>query len=277
MFRIATVAGFAVMLMTTPVIAQSSDAAKLDALFDALAMSEIVDIMREEGLVYGASIADDMLPGGPSQAWMDAVELIYDPQMMLEDVRGAFDEALEGDDLDAMLAFYTSQPGTTIIDLEVSARRAMLDEEIARVSTEAAALEILDETPRYQMVRDFIAVNDLIEGNVVGSLNASYAFYVGLIDGGVMPGGITPETALQDVWSQEEDIRDSTTEWLYSFLLLAYQPLSDEDLSTYIAFSQTDAGQDLTGALFASFNDMFNDISGALGLATSRFLVSQEL
>jgi len=277
MYRIVTATCFAAATAYSPAFAQSNDIAKLDALFDALDMPEIIDIMREEGLAYGATLADDMLPGGQSQAWIDAVATIYDAQMMREDVRGAFDQSLEGDDLDAMLAFFTSARGEKIVGLEVSARRAMLDEAIEEASIEAAAIAMMDGTDRYQQVKSFVEINDLIEGNVVGSLNSSYAFYVGLIDGGAMPGGITPETALQDVWAQEDDIRESTTEWIYSFLLLAYQPLSDEDLAAYIAFSQTEAGQELTGALFTSFNDMFNDISGALGLAVSRFMVTQEL
>ncbi|MFO8127697.1 hypothetical protein [Yoonia sp.] len=120
-------------------------------------------------------------------------------------------------------------------------------------------------------------MNDLIEANVVGSLNSSYAFYTGLIDGGAMPADVTTETALQNVWSQEPDVRSDTTEWVYSFLLMAYQPLSDAELEAYIAFSRTEAGQDMSGALFSAFDGMFDDISRGLGLASSRFMVSQEL
>jgi hypothetical protein len=100
---------------------------------------------------------------------------------------------------------------------------------------------------------------------------------MGLIDGGAMPAGITAESALQEVWAQEEDIRADTTEWVYSFLMMAYQPLTDAELETYIDFTQTEAGKDLTNALFVSFNGMFDDISRALGLASSRFMTTQEL
>ena len=33
-----------------------------------------------------------------------------------------------------------------------------------------------------------------------------------------------------------------TAEWLYPFLMLAYQPLSDQDLDQYIAFSEHPGG-----------------------------------
>jgi hypothetical protein len=260
-----------------PAFAQDTQAEKVDALFAAIGLPDMLMIMREEGLEYGETLAVDMFPSGTTPLWAGAVSEIYDAEMMFEEVRGAFGEALEGDDIDAMLAFYTSAPGAAIIDLEVSARRALLDDAVEAASKDNAAIAMMDETPRFQMVQEFVAVNDLIESNVVGALNSNYAFYMGLIDGGAALPGVTADTALQDVWAQEPEIRSSTTEWVYSFLLMAYQPLSDADMQAYIAFSNTDAGEDINGALFEAFNGMFDDISRALGLAASRFMISQEL
>jgi len=277
MIRLATPLTFAVSLFMTPLWAQSSEETAVDALLDALGMPEMVNIMREEGLSYGDTLAVEMLPSGPTDQWRMAVSAVYDTEMMYEEVRGAFAEAVAGDDIESMLAFFTSQPGEKIVDLEVSARRAYLDEAVETASKESAAIAMMDQTPRYLMVQEFVDVNDLIEANVVGSLNSSYAFYTGLIDGGAMPAGVTAETALQDVWAQEPDVRKDTTEWVYSFLLMAYQPLSDAELEAYIAFSKTDAGQDMSDALFTAFDGMFDDISRGLGLASARFMISQEL
>lgn len=277
MNRFATPLAIALSLSITPLWAQPTDETKVDQLLGALGMPDIIEIMREEGLSYGRTLAEDMIPGGPTEQWGMAVSTIYDTEMMYEEVSGAFGEAVAGDDIDAMLDFFTSAPGEKIINLEVSARRAMLDEAVEEASKENAAIAMIDETPRYLLVQEFVEVNDLIEANVVGSLNSSYAFYTGLIDGGAMPAGVTAETALQNVWSQEPDVRSDTTEWVYSFLLMAYQPLSDAELEAYIAFSRTEAGQDMSGALFSAFDGMFDDISRGLGLASSRFMVSQEL
>jgi len=273
--RITTVAAL-VLTFTTYGWAQDRSA-QIDALYQAIGLPEILEVMQAEGIAYGEELGAEMLPGGASDDWAMAVASIYDLQTMDEEVRGAFAEAVMDDDIELMLDFFTSDRGQEIIALEIGARRAMLDEDVEEASKEAAALQVMDETPRYFAIRDFIAANDLIESNVVGALNSSYAFYMGLIDGGVMPPGITAETALQDVWAQEPDIRASTTEWVYAFLMLAYQPLSDDDLAAYQAFSETDVGQDLNDALFFAFDGMFDDISRALGLAASRFLISQEL
>ena len=277
MIRLAIPLAFAFSLSVVPVWAQTAEEAKVDSLLDALGMPQMIEIMREEGLAYGQTLAVDMLPGGPTDEWALAVSAIYDTEMMYEEVRGAFGEAVEGDDVDAMLAFFTTEQGEKIINLEVSARRALLDEAVEDASKENAAIAMMDDTPRYRMVAEYVAVNDLIESNVVGALNSSYAFYMGLIDGGAMPAGVTAETALQDVWAQEPEVRSETTEWVYSFLMMAYQPLSDDELQAYIEFSKTEAGQDMTSALFFAFAGMFDDISRGLGLASSRFMISQEL
>jgi hypothetical protein len=258
-------------------VAQDEQTAKVDALFEALALPQMLEIMREEGLEYGDTIAADMFPDGVTPRWRDAVSQIYKADMMYEEVHGAFAEELEGDDIDAMLAFYTSDIGETIIALEVAARRALLDDVIEAASKDNAAIAMMDDTPRYQMVKEFVDANDLIETNVVGAMNSNYAFYMGLIDGGARLPGVNADTALQEVWTQEPEIRSSTTEWVYGFLLMAYQPLSEADMEAYIAFSKTEAGQEINDALFDAFSGMFDDIARALGMASSRFMISQEL
>ena len=58
---------------------------------------------------------------------------------------------------------------------------------------------------------------------------------------------------------------------------MAYQPLADEDLEAYIAFSETDAGKQMNSALFEAFDGLFVDVSRDLGRASSRFMLRQEL
>jgi len=276
MLRAICVSLSVTLLLTPPAIAQDRDD-EIDELYQALGLPEILAVMQEEGISYGEELGQDMLPGGADSDWRSAVAMIYDLEMMNEEVYGAFAETIRDDDIDAMLEFFTSDRGQRIIALEVDARRAMLDEDIEEASKEAAALQAADETARFAAIRTFVETNDLIESNVVGALNSSYAFYMGLIDGGVMPPGVTADTALQDVWAQEPDIRANTTEWVYGFLMLAYQPLSDADIAAYQSFSESEAGADLNDALFQAFDGMFEDISRGLGLAASRFMVSQEL
>ena len=79
------------------------------------------------------------------------------------------------------------------------------------------------------------------------------------------------------MWAQEEDIRADTEEWVYSYLALAYDPLSNEDIEAYIALSRSDEGRALNRALFGAFDDLFVDISRRLGMGASRFLVGEDI
>jgi len=263
-------------LAAGPAEAQA-DPDKVARFFDALELPGIIAVMHQEGLDYADQIATDVIPGDPSAAWQTTIEHIYDAERMEEVALAALIDTLDGADLDAILAFYEAEPGRSIPPLEVSAREAMLDTGIEEAAKEIAASAMADETERFLLVRDFVEANDLIELNVVGALNANYAFYSGLQDGGALPPGMTEDQILADVWAQEPDIRDNTTEWVYAFLMLAYQPLSAADLETFTAFSETETGQRMNRALFEAFDRMFLEISRSLGEAAAEELTTQEL
>ncbi|MEY1555918.1 hypothetical protein AB3Y40_09815 [Yoonia sp. R2331] len=277
MIHFRMIAPLALAVSVTTAQAQTVEPAKVEALFDALGLPEMMQIMREEGVNYGAEIGEDLFDGRASVEWTNIVSGIYDADAMQTVVLEGLTTALEGDDVDAMIAFFSGEPGQTIIGLELSARRALLDETVEEAAKEVATEAMLDNTDRYQKVRSFIEINDLVETNVVGAMNSNYAFYTGLMDGGALPQELTEDQVLNDVWSQEPEIRVNTTEWVYSFLMLAYQPLSDADLDAYIAFSETEAGQDLNAAMFAAFDGMFEDISRALGLGSAQFMTGQDI
>ncbi len=257
-----------------PAAAQESDT---DALFDLLMLPEIIEIMREEGISYGDTIGQDLFGGPPNAEWTNTVARIYDYETMEGLVRADFAVSLEDADLTPMMEFFGSEQGQMIVGLEVSARRALLDEAVEDASKDAAAIATADENPRLALVKEFVETNNLIETNVEGSLNSNLAFYAGLLDGDAFDGALTEDQILTDVWSQEGDIRESTTEWIYSFLFMAYQPLDDADLQAYIAFSETGAGEQINRAMFVSFDRLFTGISRSLGRAAASEMTMQEL
>lgn len=252
-------------------------AGEADRLFDLLQLDEIIAVMNEEGVEYGVSVGEDLFPDRVDADWTGIVGEIYAVPRMTDRVRADLTDLSADMDLAPMIAFFETDLGGEIADLEVSARRAMLDDDVEDAAKEAAALALMDETPRAGQIETFVEANALIEQNVVGALNSNYAFYMGLVDGGGFPQDLTEEQILTNVWSQEAEIRANTNEWMYSFLMLAYTPLSDDDLDSYIAFSKTDAGQDLNQLLFGAFDPLFLDISRELGLASSRYMQGAEL
>ena len=267
-----------IILFLTPsytVIAQEDS--KLDPLINALELREIFDVMREEGVGYGDDLDRELLGGAGGAAWQKTVGNIYEPDRVWQTFMPRFAAELKGQDLVAMTEFFSTKRGRQITALEVSARRAMLDEGLEQESR-AAYREMAEQGhPRLTMLADFVEANDLVEFNVMGAMNASYAFYIGLDDGKAFEFELSQEDILKDVWSQETEIRLDTEEWIFAYLALAYAPLSDADLQAYIDFSNTDAGQALNAALFAGYDEVFSNVSKALGLSAAQIMRGEDL
>lgn len=250
---------------------------RIDALLDAVGVERMLELMREEGLVYGAELADDFLGGTGGRAWDAAVRDVYDLDRMRVRLKEGFEDSIEEDQLAPLETFYTSEIGVEIVALELAAREAFLDKSLED-ATKARIPEFEADHPEaFARVTEFIELNDLVDQNVVGALNSNYAFYMGLVDGGGFPGDLSESAILADVWGQEAEIRESTTEWLYAFLLTAYLPLDDDAMERYLDLSRSDAGQAFTRALFAGFDEMFIEVSRNLGAAASRFMATEEL
>lgn len=253
--------------------------AEIAALSETLMIAEVMAVMREEGIDYGSTLEAEMFPGRGGAEWQAIVALIYEPAEMQQMFEARLAEELQGEPeaIAAMADFFGGERGQRILRLELEARRALMDdtaEEAAKVTVQDM---IAEDDPRMEVLRRFADTNDLIESNVAGALNSNLAFYEGLSEGGAFEEPMTEDQMLADVWSQEPEIRADTEEWLYSYLALAYQPLSDEDMGAYQAFSETAAGQKLNSALFAAFDVVFTRISRDLGRAAARQMQGEDI
>ncbi|MGL6210744.1 MAG: hypothetical protein ACRC14_13055 [Paracoccaceae bacterium] len=254
-----------------------ADAARLVALSDLLQIGPAIEVMAEEGLAYGRDLEAGMFPGQGGPGWEAVVALIYDPATMRERFDAAFVDALAGSPhVGAIEAFFGSDLGQRALTLEVSARRALLDPEVEEAA-KLAYSGIAADAPRLRALRQFVEVNDLIESNVMGALNANLAFFQGMAELTGLDQAVPEDQMLADVWAQEGQVRQDTEDWLMPFLALAYKPLSDEDLAAYQAFSESDAGQALNAALFAAFDVLFTSVSRDLGRAAGRQVQGQDL
>lgn len=250
---------------------QAVSAARVAGLSETLKMGAIIEIMRQEGLEYGQTLEADLFPGRGGSRWGERVAEIYDVARM----RTEFDAVLSrelagaGDLLADIEAFFGSEQGQRILTLEVEARRALLDqavEDAAQVGWEDVQAE---RTSRADQLRRFAMVNDLIDSNVMGALNTNLSFYRGLSTADGFAAEMTEEDMLNEVWAQEPSVRQETEDWLFPFLSLAYQPLTDADLDAYIAFSETAAGKRMNSVLFVAFDAIFTRISYDLGVAAA--------
>jgi hypothetical protein len=175
------------------------------------------------------------------------------------------------------VAFFESDLGQDIVELEYSARMAFLDEAIEEGAIAQYQTSEAEDGPMLAAVKSFVATNDYVEANVAGALNSNFAFYTGMIDGGALSSRMSESDILADVWAQEPEIRANTEEWLYSYLLMAYQPLGVEELNVYEQIMATAEGRAMNAALFESFDQMYVAISRELGQSVAGYMLAEEL
>ena len=277
--------------MPLPVPAQSSGEAQLmlpdsrlaeeapevRAVFEAMGVYDIIEVMSVEGLDSAPEIEADMFPGQGGSAWPAVVAGIYATDSMVETFEAAVPvERMTPAILGELQAFYDTDLGRRIARGEVAARQALLEPGVEDSAREMARQQAEDETDRIGLLTEFIAANDLVERNVMGALNSNFAFYRGLDDGGAFEAEIPEELMLSEVWGQEAEIRADTTEWLYAYQILAYEDLSDAELQRYIDLSESAAGQALNAALFEAFDVMFEEVSYDLGRAAGSFVAGED-
>ncbi len=258
----------AFLVCGTPLFAND----KVEKLAQAMRLSEVMDILANEGDDQRRELDETML-GNTGGAFFEAqVGDIYDTVWMRERVTDAFEQGLTDTQLDQAILFFESDLGQTIIELENSARQAISDEAIEAMARDAYN-EVARDSVFYELVDEYIQVNNLIEQNVQGALSADYNFFRGL-DHEAM----TDEAALlADLLSRKDDMTAETTSWLYAFLLMAYRPLDEAQIRENIAFSRTETGRALNEALFDGFDRMLDGISFRLGEAVAMVLNGSEL
>jgi Uncharacterized protein conserved in bacteria (DUF2059) len=251
-------------------IAELGQALQLDALFE---------VLRDEGLAHGETLRADMFPLGGDAAWKATVAGIYDLPLM----RARFNQVLRSKlaqdpaTLETIIAFYNSELGQRVAGLEIEARRTFLDtaaEEAAQVAADNAAGA---KDPKVALIRRMIEAGDLVEMNVAGSMSGTLAFMSGMADSGAYGANIPEEQVISDAWAQEDATRADLSTWLYSYLGLAYAPLTEAELQTYVAFWESPAGQRLNAALFAAFDQAFRTVSYDLGHAAGTALLGRDI
>ena len=258
--------------------AQPTDGpAGVQRLLDALRVSELVAVMAEEGRSHGREMAADMLPAGAGGHVAAQLERIHDPARMEAELRARFAEVFGAADAGPLVAFFTSDEGREIVALELAARRAFLDPEI-EASARARYRALLagrGDDARLDAARAHVAAGDLVARNVAASLNANLAFTLGLIEGGALE--MSREAAIAQVWADADRLRDSTAEWVMSYLLLAQDGLSVAQVNDYTALLRSPAGRAMNAALFTAFGEIYVRNSHAMGRVLAAGMAARDL
>ncbi|MDO8982865.1 hypothetical protein [Cypionkella sp.] len=251
----------------------------ISALSQTLKIGALIAVMRTEGLANGKEMEADLFPGQDGAAWDVVVSRVYDTTRLHQIFDAALTKALQNDPATqaAMRDFFGTPLGQYILALEIDARKTLLDDNATEAAAKLWGKALNAKTPRAKQINRFAEINDLVESNVMGALNGNLAFYRGMNAAEAFAQPMPEADMLAEVWSQETDVRRDTTEWLFPFLMLAYQPLSDKELGKYIAFSETPAGQKANRAMFVAFDAMFVQVSKELGQSAGRLMAGQDI
>lgn len=249
----------------------------LAPLLEALGMNALYPVLREEGLSYAEGLREDMFPGRSPDIWAASVDAIYDTYRMARLMEAEMEARMPPEHVAPVLEFFQSDLGERIVLLEITAREAMLDEDVDNASRAALEEMRAESDPRLALIEEFVDANELVEMNVAGALNSNLAFFRGLADGGAFQGTMSEEEMLAEVWSQEPEVRAETADWVFAYLALAYEPLEDEELAAYTEMSRSPAGAALNTALFGAFDALFATISEELGHAAARLMAGQDI
>ena len=250
---------------------------ELYALFQAIGLYDVLEIMSIEGIDYADDLEAEMFPGQGGAAWPAMVAQTYSLERLTQDFEAAVPEdAFSADELDTLNAFFATEIGRRIVEGEILARREFIDPVVEEAANIVFREELAAENPRIDQLRAFNDANALIDLNVAGALNSNFAFYRGLVDGGAFDVELPEDLMLAEVWSQEPEIRAETELWLFSYQIVAYDALSDADMDAYITLSESPAGRVLNRTLFAAFDAMFEAVSYDLGAAAALFVAGEE-
>jgi hypothetical protein len=254
------------------------EAPELYNMFDAMGLYEVLSIMAEEHRQGAEALEAALFPGVGGEEWQAQINTLYTPARMVALFEESFPrDALSDEHIVVIQAFMDSAAGRRLIAGEVAARRAFLEETALEDGSSALMTAMEAEDERLETLLAFNEVNDLIARNVSGAMNARFAFFRGLFDGGAFEDGMGEDFMIDDVWAQEPTIRQDTIEWLFSFQFTAYSELENADLQAYVDHSMTDAGQEMVSALFVAFDEMLAILSYDLGYAASEYFAGEDI
>jgi hypothetical protein len=261
-----------------PALAQSAPPLREDtlAMLDAIGMEQSINIMVQAGVRDGRGLEDDLFPGRGGAAWGSVVDRLYAPDTLRAYFYEGFPEDRLAEDRAAEItAFFSSELGERIVEGELTAWEAITDQAVEDAANEVYFQHLAEANPRLELLDRFTEVNGFVDFNVMGALNANFAFLRGMSDGGAYERPIPEDMILTQVWQSEPDIREDTILWLYSFQLMAYADLTDEELEAYIAFSESEAGQLYNSIVFAGYDAVFSEMSYRLGNAAALFMTGE--
>lgn len=262
--------------ITQPAISQSDQILALE-IRRLLSLDEVVEVMSQEAVISAGDGAEGLTPE-QQESWRQGIARINRSEHLQQLMRDGLENALIDRDptqLRKALLFYQSNLGRQVVQLELSARRAMVDPEGKEAAIAAAADASTNGRARLAMIDRLMSASNVVDINVAGSLNAMMAVNRGFA--AALQEDLGPMDTTADAWQEEPAIRADIQEWVQALLYLAYSPLDDRKLDEVIHFVASDEGQELADVLSLAFDGMFTRIAYETGMMSGAIQLGEEL
>lgn len=236
----------------------------IDRLVDAMGMPALVRAFSAEGETAAATLNTEFLNGQGGSVWAETVRNLYDPARLEGELRAGLAQTLDPQVARTALLFFDSDIGQRIIALEVQAREAMIDPQVADMAKDAGA-------QTGAQVSEFLELRDLVERNTDAGVSAQAAFFDGFAQS---TDSTLPAPGMEEL---RAGIATETEAWLKGYYTLIQSALSDEDIDTYSNFWRTDIGAAVDDAVFKVFGESYTNLSFALGQTVGLLAPANEL
>lgn len=267
------------LIWPQPSLAQGIEG-QVRRLNDLTIMTRTLEIVALEGVTQGRELGSDLLGNPADPAWLQALARVYDAGRIQQIYDASLAEALAADPglVDAVAPFLSSPLGGRILELEVEARRTVIDEGAKAAAGRGFARIKAEEGERLALLERLVVAADMVESNVMSGLNGNLAFLKAMAMANPEEAGELDERSLLAlVWENEPKIRADVIDFLYPVMALAYAPLSDVELGRYVSFMESPEGRRLTRVLTLTFEAVMQDLADQLGTEAGRAVSGQVL
>lgn len=252
LFRSILAAGFAIAIVAGSALANTDTALK--QLFDVTRLQEQLQDFPE-----AITAALDPDSGFDGDVPFAAVEALADRHFAATVLEGDLLRLLEGqlspEQIEANLAFYTSEFGQRMVALEVAAAQADEDE-ADRVGAETWEAWFADGSPRIDLIDRAIHAGSEVEWFAAVTMNATYAILTALYAGPIEEGGATEAEILEMTNEVGLGIRGKAESILRSHYAYTYRDVSDADFEHYLSFMLMSEALAVNGALLNAFESV---------------------
>ncbi len=267
---------FFVVMYFSNCSAASSETLIHEKLYAALQLNKIVTILHDEGIADGLKTGVVYLGKDyDEKAFRAALDGVYSLESMESELKSGIAESLTLETATHVLDFFNGDLGRQIATLETSARTVISDAAVERIVIDVAKSAKTENPKRYNLLEKNIIEMGFVELNMTGAFSAQFAFLSELSK--LENVTITHDEILAMLRQSEAEMREEIKDWLMGFSYLAYQPLSDDELGTYLGFLTSSSGKELNSILFNTFNALALQTSQELASVIISFYMAREL